>query len=525
MNTHRRAGHCRLGSAVGLALCAALCAALTACGGGGGGSSNNSPPVVNGPAWSGFARDAQHSALGGIAAQPLVRQFWNIPVDLAPQYAVNGSLLIHYGSPVISAHNTVIAPVRTANGGVRVEARAGSNGALLWSADTDYVLGTPTASAWTPSYGIALTPGNRLYFAGADGKIFYRDDVDNPIGTVKSFVVPIMQAGGFVSIINAALTVDASGTLFFAFGADRHNQPGSSIVRMTADGTMTLVAMESLVPPILVGSRRTFPSTNAAPALSPDGATLYAVINGSNGDFLTSATYLVALDAKTLALKSRVALLDPATNALARVSDNSTASPTVGPDGDVYFGVLESNAPAHNFRGWLLHYDATLTVAKTPAAFGWDDTASVVPAAMVPTYTGPSTYLLAIKYNNYGGVGTGDGRNRMAIVDPGTVQTDTISGQPVMKEVLTILGPTPDPGFPGGVKEWCINTAAVDPFTRSVLVNSEDGMLYRWSLVTNTFTEQIRLGDEIGEAYTPTVIGPDGAVYAINNATLYKVGQ
>jgi hypothetical protein len=58
-----------------------------------------------------------------------------------------------------------------------------------------------------------------------------------------------------------------------------------------------------------------------------------------------------------------------------------------------------------------------------------------------------------------------------------------------------------------------------------VLVNSEDGMLYRWSLVSNTFTEKIRLGNEIGEAYTPTVIGPDGAVYAINNAVLYAIGQ
>jgi len=129
------------------------------------------------------------------------------------------------------------------------------------------------------------------------------------------------------------------------------------------------------------------------------------------------------------------------------------------------------------------------------------------------------------KYNNYGDAGTGDGKNRMAVLDPNQSQADFISGNPVMKEILTILGPTPDPGYPGGVTEWCINTAAVDPLTRSILVNSEDGYLYRWDTASNQFTERIRLTGGIGEAYTPTAIGPDGAVYAIQNATLFSVGR
>ena len=104
-------------------------------------------------------------------------------------------------------------------------------------------------------------------------------------------------------------------------------------------------------------------------------------------------------------------------------------------------------------------------------------------------------------------------------------QTDPITGRPIMKEVLTILGPTFESGTSGPVREWCINTAAVDPLTRSILVNSEDGILYRWDLATNRLTQKIRLTAGLGEAYTPTAIGADGAVYAVNDATLFSIAK
>jgi hypothetical protein len=56
------------------------------------------------------------------------------------------------------------------------------------------------------------------------------------------------------------------------------------------------------------------------------------------------------------------------------------------------------------------------------------------------------------------------------------------------------------------------------------MANSEDGKLYRWDLTTNTFTQAITLSPGVGEAYTPTVIGADGTVYAINQAILNAVG-
>ena len=256
---------------------------------------------------------------------------------------------------------------------------------------------------------------------------------------------------------------------------------------------------------------------NSAPALSADLGTLYvAVSNGSVG-------YLVALDSTTLAPLARVRLKDPSSGLDARLSDNGSASPTVGTDGDVYFGVLENPFGSNHSRGWLLHFDSSLSQSKTPGAFGWDDTASLVPAQMVPSYQGTSAYLLMAKYNNYAGRG-GDGQNKLAVLDPNATQTDPVTLATVMKEVLTIVGPTPDPNI-GGVREWCINSAAVDPLTKSILANNEDGKLYRWDLTTNTLSQTVVLTAGLGEAYTSTVIGVDGHVYAINNAILFAVGQ
>jgi hypothetical protein len=118
----------------------------------------------------------------------------------------------------------------------------------------------------------------------------------------------------------------------------------------------------------------------------------------------------------------------------------------------------------------------------------------------------------------------------VAVLDPNVSMTDPISGATVMNEVLTIAGPTPDPDHrdaqhPNAVREWCINTAAVDVANHSGLVNNEDGILYRWDFVTNTLSQKVVLTVGIGEAYTPTLIGTDGTVFAINNAILFAVGN
>ena len=485
-------------------------------------------PGVDGPAWWSYGRDGQHAAQAAIATQDLNRISWTTPVDLVPPRQANGTLLIHYGSPVVTSHNTVVVPVKTGvGGGFRVEARSGGNGGLFWSANSDYVL---PPHNWVPSYNPALTTTNLLFFAGAGGKLWVKDDADASAGTPRSVV--FYGAAAYAAspaafdatvFVNTPITVDAQGNAYFGFMVTGANPAGlaSGLARVDASGVGTWVSASFAAGDAGIAKV----AMNSAPGLSPDGTTVYVAVNTAVVPGVVQAGYLVALDSATFAVKGRALLLDPSTGTPGRISDDSSASPTVGPDGDVYFGILERTFGTHNARGWLLHFDAALGSAGAPGGFGWDTTPSVVPAAMVPSYGGPSSYLLMTKYNNYAGVGSGDGSNRIAVIDPHATQTDSISGIPIMLEVLTILGPTFEAGTSGPVREWCINTAAVDPATKSVLVNSEDGYLYRWDLVGNRFSQRIQLTSGVGEAYTPTAVGADGAVYAVNNAVLFSVAK
>ncbi len=469
--------------------------------------------------WLGLGNGPQHTALSPAKSQSLTQIRWHTPVDLQPQYS-GSELLIHYGSPLVTALNTVIVPVKTGvNGGFRVEARAAVDGSLKWTLPSDYIL---PQQDWTPEFGPTLTPSGRLYFPGAGGTIYFRDAPDSPSGpqgqiAFYGFANYSANRRAFDKnvMINTPLTSDSAGNIYFGFLVNGPTpvQLTSGIARIDATGaaTWTSVASASSDP------NMTEVAYNCAPALSNDRKLVYIAISDSN------AGYLVALDSTTLARVARVRLKDPLSLQDAFLDDNGSASPTIGPDGDVYYGVLENPFGQNHARGWMLHFDALLTQSRIPGAFGWDDTASIVPASMVPSYTGQSSYLLMTKYNDYTDQG-GSGLNRLAILDPFAAGLDSVTNVRVMREVLTIAGPTPA-GAPPAVKEWCINSAVVDPATHSILAGNEDGKLYRWDLGTNTLSQTLVLTPGLGEAYTPTLVGGDGTVYAINNATLFAVGD
>jgi len=478
-----------------------------------------------------FGGNAQHTANFPTAAQDLSAIRWTTSVDLN-----NTGGFAHYGAPLISPLNTVFVPVKTATDGFQVNVFSGNNGATKYTLTTDYIL---PSHSWIPTYNPTLATGafgTRLYYAGAGGTVYYIDNPDSvshgaPVQLVFYTTLANYQsnAANFNStvFINTPLTPDANGNIYFGFRVQGTapsplNTTQSGFARISASGAGTFVLAGAAATDVNIFRD----SHSSAPALSNDGSTLYVVVKSaaSTEDY----GYLLGLDSTTLATKYKVFLKDPRNGKVnnARILDNGTASPTVAPDGDVYMGVFAN--PSNGSRGFLLRFAGDLTAEKTPGGFGWDYTPAIVPASMAPSYTGASPYLIFSKYNNYP-FSDGDGVNKIALLDPNATQIDphtSANGLVEMREVLTITGPTPDnaPNFPNAVREWCINTAAVNPATNSIFTPSEDGHIYRWNLVTNSLSQAAALTRGIGEPYVPTVIGPDGMVYTLNGGALFAVG-
>lgn len=477
-----------------------------------------------------FGGNAQHTNVYAPPAQNMNRIRWTTSIDSS-----NTGAFAHYGAPLMTANNTVITPEVISSTNVQVKGLDGLDGTLKYTLSTDW---TFPAHGWIPAYQPCLV-GNRLYYAGAGGTIYYVDNADTTTPSAPTQVafygdLSVYQndKANFDStvFVNTPITADSAGNIYFGFrmngsAPDPLNTSQGGYAKITPAGVATYVLAGSM---IAGDANPTRDCHNTAPALSNDESKLYVVIKWEADAYYG---YLVALNTSDMTTSSSVFLKDPRNGNNAGVLDDGTASPVVAPDGDVYLGVFAN--PYNGSRGFLSHYSGDLSEAKTFGGFGWDYTPGIVPASMVPSYQGTSSYLIFCKYNNYTGTGVddGDGVNRVAVLDPNAVQTDahaSSNGLQIMREVLTSIGNTPDeenPGIPIAVREMCVNATCVNPATNSVFFNSEDGRAYRWDLSVNQVTQSLVLTPGFGAPYIPSVIGPDGTVYTLNGGNLFAMGN
>ena len=270
------------------------------------------PSTASAQFWSSYGRNSQHSASTTTATQvPRVIR-WSTSVDLAPVYNPNnGALYTHYGSPVITAKNTVIVPVKTGpDGGFIVNAFNGRTGQLLWTMNTDYQI--PPESNWVPPLGITLLEGDTgVAVPAAGGTILVRTSPNSTQGNI----IRLGQANGSL-YISTPITADSGKNFYFGYFGS--GVPGG-LGRISKNGTSSFVTASMLCnDPNIVKVVH-----NCAPALSPNEKRVYVAVNQS--DF--SYGYLCMASTATLNPLSSVVLTDPRNaNEKAALSDSGTSA-------------------------------------------------------------------------------------------------------------------------------------------------------------------------------------------------------
>lgn len=440
-----------------------------------------------------------------------------------------------------------------------------------WTTDSKWKPAPDTGSRWEPVFHPVLV-GQYIYAPSSAGMVM---KIDRDSGRVMEQINPFGEENPNMYVAGP-LTADDAGNLYYNAIQLAPTNPwtsevaGAWLVKIGADGTVARVSfgrMNREAPATCLGTfaetgtaalpwpptpdavppsgpcGRQRPGLNVAPAVGADG-TIYTV---SRAHFNSSYGYLVALEPSlrvkwVASLRDRlsdgcdVSLpangtrggcragttrgVDPTTNMLpaGQVMDQSTASPTVAPDGAILYGAFTGY---NHFRGHLMKFSPA---GEYLAAydFGWDTTPAV--------FAHDGTYSVLLKDNHYGARSycgldpfclPDERRYELVSLNAGlqkewafrSTNTQACERQPDG----TTRCETQAEGF-----EWCVNMVAVDR-DGVLYANSEDGNLYavdkNGRLVSNLF-----LKVAIGAAYTPLAIGSDGRIYTQNAGGLFVVG-
>ncbi|HEV7425682.1 MAG TPA: hypothetical protein VGQ46_04890 [Thermoanaerobaculia bacterium] len=513
--------------------------------------------------WSQFAGNPKHTGAANVIAQPLGREVADIIHDaFVPQEleASGGDLLIHYAVPLLDGDDVfmafkdelVIGPFTpiTVWG---VKRHHWENGKLVqkWTVFTD----------WRPVPDIGWEPPMQPVLA--NGFIYVPDFGATLLQVNRDTGVSVRRINPFATTdetiyMSGPPSADAAGNIIYgAFRANRDapltsDVTGAWLVRVTPDATATAVPFATLVtsapaanaqctshfqfgsvrlPPspnavalsITCGSQR--PGINIAPAIAADG-TIYVVSRAHLND---RWGYLVAVNPDltpkwTASLRQRfhdgcdVLLpagtcsagahtgVDPTDNLPGSgvVTDLSTASPVVLPDGTILYGTFTGY---NDSNGHLTHFSAAgAYLGAYP--FGWDTTPAV--------WQHNGTFSVVTKHNFYGFALRPDPGEFIVQLDPNlnkeweyrNPSTRICHGGSCVQNEF---------GF-----EWCVNAAAIDA-NGTIFANAEDGILYAIGQ-GGVLLDRMALGGPLGAAYTPVAIDAQGRIYAQAGGHLYAVG-
>jgi len=521
-------------------------------------------------AWPQFGRDPAHTGTAPVTGQPFRVVLAQIVMDPFASSG-GGSLLTHYGVPIIDGANVYVE--------IKSGTFTGNWQTLTWNVQAFRWNGPALQARWISSSdwkpvpqgmggnGPLLEPlfqpimaNGSIYMPGFGGSILRVDPGSGQILERLGIPAPLDPD----TYVTGPLVADASGNVYYNAIAFQPGQPWLSdvrdawLVRVSPAGQATMVRYTTMttaapaptalclgafsnselpwppsrtaIPPsIPCGSQR--PGINVGPAIAGDG-TIYTV---SRAHFNSRWAYIVAINPDlspkwSASLRDRFndgcdVLLPPSgtpggckQGAMTGVdpSDNTVGAGRVIDDSSSSPAVAPDGSVIYGaytrynyMQGHLMHFDSA-GVFLDAYRFGWDITPAIYPH--------DGSYSIVTKENHYDEAGSYC--DYPAICPPGVRRSDDPEGY-----FLTQLSPALVQEWmarnPNDV-EWCINGPAID-VNGTIYVNAEDGYLYSFDR-SGAMRESILLLASGGQAYTPMALDDAGRIYAQKGGRLFVVG-